>query len=232
MSERDGHPDGGENEFGSRLQELKERGCAVLVTGEFASVAHPAICRQLLGATTKERRRILVLTDGRAGLDGRLPAGGRRADTELVLASEGRGTVAPATAAGAGDAVGTSAAVELGDARLDQLGVAVVDAGRRLEERYGPFEPAELRVGLDSLSPLLDAHPEEAVFKFLVVLLQYVRSRDGLGHVHLPVDRDASVARLLAPLFDAVAEVRDDRNGGQHRWHLDDGGLTSRWLPL
>lgn len=222
----DVEPAGG-NEFESRLQEMKERGCTVLVTGDTSSDVHVGICRRLLGDESKHRRRLLVSTNGTSGLDSRLPAGGLGSDdTEVIVASATRSAVAQ-TASPRGIDV-----VDLEDATPVDLGFAIVDAFEALEARHDPPEPAELRFGLDSLSPLLDAHGEQVVFEFLALVTRYVQANDALGHVHLPVERESYVARLLAPLFDAVVEVRVMDGQRQQRWHLDDGAVTSRWLSI
>lgn len=216
----------GGNDFGSRLQELKEHGCMVLVTGESSSDVHARICRRLLGDEARRRRRLLVFTNGTFGLETRLPRDGRSDDTEIITTSPARSAVAGTSSVPEIDVV------ELEDATLADLGIAIVDACRTLEDRHGPLEPAEMRFGLDSLTPLLDAHGEPAVFEFLIILTRYARAYDALGHVHLPVERDARVARVLAPLFDAIVEVHVRGGRKQHRWHLTDEPLTSRWLPI
>lgn len=226
MLERGGGPPDGGDDFGARLETLKDSGCAVLVTGKAPRAIHADICRRLLGAADNERRRVLVFANGTYGLEDRLPAGGQRADSRVILAGATRSAAVESGSQGDVDLA------ETGDAALDAIGVAIVEACRDLDDRFGPFEPAELRVGLDSLCPLLDAHGEQAVFQFLTVLTRYLRVNDALGHAHLPVDRNDEAVRLLGPLFDALVEVRAGDGTGQHRWHLDDGDLTSRWLPI
>lgn len=224
----EGAPGEGSVDFANRLQELKDRGCAVLVTGDASTEIHTAICRRLLGdGTGTHRRRLLVFTNGTFGLAARLgPDGLDHGDTKVITSSTTRSAVVESVPSPTFDVV------ELGDASLADLGLAIVAAFQRTEKRHGPPDPAELRFGLDSLSPLLDAHGEEAVFEFLTLLTGYLRANDALGHVHLPVERDAFVARLLSPLFDAVVEVRVRDGRRQQRWHLDDGTATSRWLSI
>lgn len=229
MSDKgDGDPaGGGSREFASRLRELKEEGCVVLVAGDTPADAHAELCGRLLGDDGVDRRRLLVFTNGTFGLDARLPtASPGGPDTTIITTSTTRSTVV--------DSVPTPAVdlVELGDVSLTDLGIAIVEGIERVEQRHGPLDPAELRFGLDSLSPLLDAHGEQAVFEFQTIVNRYLRAYDALGHVHLPVDREDYVARLLAPLFDAVVEVRVQDGRTEQRWHLDDGAVTSRWLSV
>jgi hypothetical protein len=117
-----------------------------------------------------------------------------------------------------------------GDLRAEP-GAAITDAVGKYERRYAPLEPTELRLCIDSLAPLLNVHDEESVFVFLLLVTAYIRGINALGHVHLSADRSDYVARLLAPLFDAVVEVRSRQDHHQQRWHLDGGTTTSRWSP-
>lgn len=216
----------GEGTFVRRLRELKERGCAVLVTGDTTAAAHTDICRRLLGEGSDGRRhRVLVFTNGTFGLDDRLPDGGA-GDTEVITTSTKRSATVESVPSAGFDTE------ELEGCSLTDLGLAIVDAFERIEEAHGPLDPAELRFGLDSLSPLLDAHGEEVLFEFLTILTRYLRAYEALGHVHLPVDREEYVAKLVAPLFQAVVEVRVRDMETEQRWHLDDGAVTSRWLSI
>jgi hypothetical protein len=216
------------DDFVSRLADLKERGGAVLVVGGGSREVHATACRRLMGdESAGVRHRLLVFTNGTFAVDPRIPQGAERlGDTTVITAAATRSAVAK------GVASSDLNVVELDGASLAELGGSIVDAVGRIEDRHGPLEPTQLRIGIDSLSALLDAHGERAVFQFLVVATRYVRSVDGLGHFHLPVDREAYVARLLAPLFDAVVEVRVRSGRSEQRWHLDDGAVTSQWLSI
>jgi len=227
----------GATDFADRLAELEGRGSAVLVTGAGAAEAQAALCRDLLATDSVEpRRRVIVAPNGTVGLEPRLPTeGGAVPDTTLVTTASGRGAAAP----GRGAAASTTASAPRGvdvvtvdDASLEAFGTAVTGAVERVRRDHGPLSPTELRIGVDSLAPLLDAHHEGRVFAFLVVLTRYVRATEALGHCHLPVDRTAYAARLFAPLFDAVVEVRARGDHPQQRWHLDDGATTSPWMEL
>lgn len=241
----------GTTDFADRLAELEDRGSAVLVTGADAAAAHTALCRDLLATdSVKPRRRVIVAPNGTTGLDPRLPTeGGTVPDTTLVTTASGRGAAASDRSSAASDrsgaasgrdaaASGTPSAprgvdvVTVDDASLEAFGAAITGAVERVRRDHGPLSPTELRIGVDSLAPLLDAHHEAHVFAFLVVLTRYARATEALGHCHLPVDRTAYAARLFAPLFDAVVEVRARGDHPQQRWHLDDGATTSPWLEL
>ena len=234
-----GTVEGERPDFETRLRELKAEGCAVLVVGPGAAAEHAAVCRGLLGDDAAgPRRRLLAFTEGAEGLDDRVPAAARvGVDTELVTVDAVGARGAAAVAAGpdgVGDVIdpGEGAVREPTDGSLYALGRELLAALSALDQRYGPFEPAELRFGLDSAVPLLEAHGEAATFRFLHLLTALLRRHDALAHVHLPVARDRYAARLLAPLFDGVVALRVRDGHAQQRWHLDDGAVTSRWLPL
>lgn len=215
--------------FAKRLAELKTGGSAVLIVGADSSTGHHTLCRRLLGVDSVEpRRQILLGTDGLDALDARLPTdGGRPADATLISVSTVRGAVVESTP----DPSPTGHdVVELGNASLATLGHTIAEAFDRVERRYAPLEPTEVRFGIESVRPLLDVYGEAPFFSFLVMLTRYFRAFDVLGHVHLRGDLNEYVARLLAPLFDVVVEFRETEGHLQHRWHLDDGAITSRWV--
>jgi hypothetical protein len=220
--------DGDTDEFARRLRELKANGSTVLVTGSGSKEVHTAMCRRLLGEESVEpRHRLLVFANGTFAIDERLPHGGADGgDTQVLTASATRSTTAAASRTTGLDVV------DLGDASLSELGAGIVEAVEGFERRHGRLDATELRVGVDSLSPLLDVHGERAVFNFLLVASAYLREFEALGHVHLPVTRESYVVQLLAPLFDAVVEVRVRAGQPQQRWHIDGGDVTSRWLSL
>lgn len=221
-------------DFADRLAELETRGAAILVTGANASEGHVDLCRQMLGADSVEpRRRIIVNTNGTTSLDARLPTErGTVPDTTLITATTTRSSVPAATASSGPGFPECVDLVDMADASLADIGVAITEAAERVQRRHAPLRPTELRLGLDSLTPLLDGFGEEPVFTFLVVATRYLRSLDALSHFHLPADRDEYVARLLAPLFDVVVEVRSIDGVRQQRWHVDDGAITSPWVEI
>ena len=224
-------------EFGERLQELKSRGCAVLVVGAVPSNIHVGLCHRMLGErATPPRQRLLVFTNGTVALDSGIPTsgptaanganGGRGGETHVITTATARTTATRAVADW------DIPVVDLVDPSLADLGLAISEVFEDIEKRHGPPEPAQVRFCLDSLSPLLDAHDEAAVFEFLVLVTRYVRSMNGMGHFHLPLPRQAYAARLVAPLFDALVELRVGVDEPEHRWYLQEDGFTSQWLPL
>jgi len=115
---------------------------------------------------------------------------------------------------------------------IAELGVAIGEAIEQLDSVAGGLDPAELRVAFDCVAPLLSEYDEQTVFRFLHVLTNDVRTVDGMAHVRLPEPLESETTRLLAPLFDAVVELRLDGTTPQQRWHFRDANVSSEWLPL
>jgi len=215
--------------FRQRLEELKERGCAILVVGSVPSDVTARACERLLGETDRRpRHRVLAFTNGRGAIERGIPERCARddGDTAVITAAATRGAAA-ATAADVDVPVR-----ELETASLAELGVAVSEAIETFERRHGPLEPGDLRVCLNSLLPLLDEHGDRTVFEFALLTAARVRTAGGIGHFHLPAERDAVVVRQLAPVFDAVIQLRTLDDEPQQRWLIDDEGIRSGWLPL
>ncbi len=214
--------------FRIRLQELKERGSAILLVGEVPSSVRDQACERLLGeAEALPRHRLLVFTNGRDGIEGRLRAHDcGRGSTEAITAAVTR------SAATERQVDADVPVTELDPDSLRDLGSAISAWIGETEDSHGALAHGELRLCVNSLSPLLEVHGERPVFEFVVLAAARVRAVAGMGHFHLPVAPDADVAKLLAPAVDAVIELRIDDGEPQQRWHLVDDDLQSRWLPL
>lgn len=207
----------GTGTFAQALAALKRRGCGLLVVG-MAPDAHVDVCQRLLGdAVAEPRRRLIVLTGGTASAEERIHGGCGDGDGALRVIDR-RGPTRSAAAA-----TPTSPVLDLRTLSTDVDG-ALAD----LAPEEGRFEPAELRVCLDSVGCLLDANGTDAVRSFLGETCEEVRARDGMFHAHLPLAHGSDRVEALAEPFDAVVEVRP----GDQRWHLPDEGITTDWLSL
>lgn len=206
---------GGAGTFAQTLAALKRRGCGLLVVG-MAPDAHVDVCRRLLGdAVAKPRRRLVVLAGGTAGIEERVPKAGSEGVIRVI---DRRGPTRSAATT-----VASPSALD-----LQTLAADVDEALVELAPDDRSFTPAELRVCLDSVGPLLDAHGTDAVQSFLGETCDRVRTRDGMFQAHLPLSCDSDCVTALADPFDAVVEVRP----GEQRWHLSDEEITTDWLPL
>jgi len=218
--------------FAQALSALKRRGSSVLVVGKGRDCTQLDACRRLLGdAAAGPRHRILVSTEEGIDIDQRLPANepgsGPGSVTLVDRAIKTRSAAATQPTSSIGS---VSTKLVEGDG-LAPLGEAVADAIAAVETE-GPLAPAELRVCIDSLAPLLDEHDESDVFGFLHALGGEIRRVNAMGHVHLPVEYDADPVTTLAPAFDAVIELRVEDDASEQRWHLQDEDITTDWLTL
>jgi hypothetical protein len=224
---------GGSVSFSSALQALKRRGSALLVVGAVPEDAHLTASRHMLGApaATPPRRRLVVTREGsREAARRRLRESGPTGPgyTRLLACSTGtRGaSTAPSTAPDGG------VAETHVDCHPRSMGTALREQLEAFERAAGSLSPGELRVGFDPTPTLVDAGGLAGAFRFLHAFGWHVRSAAGMAHVRLPRSRDASATRTLAPLFDALVELRVCEDGSlQHRWELREG-VRSEWLAF
>ncbi|SFB95369.1 hypothetical protein SAMN05444422_103218 [Halobiforma haloterrestris] len=205
--------------FARTLERLKREGCNVLLVGANATDCHGVVCRRLCGAAGPEPRRRLFVTDGEGPV-------AEDAAMERGAASGNEVAVRDA------DHVGETIRIDEHDS-LGAIGIDIVEAIDDLEDEVGGFAPSELRLCMDSVAGLFREHDAERVFRLLHVTASRVDHIDGMGHYHLPLERDHDAVNLLEPLFDAVVElrVRSDGDRREQRWHLREGETTD-WISL
>lgn len=216
--------------FEDALAALKRRGSVSLVVGTVPAEAYRRVSRRMLGdrSAAVDRRRLLIVPDAeRESALARLRATGRT-DPSYARVVTTNGT---ARSTATGDERRQTVAVDHVDGSLGDVGVAVTDAVERFKTVSGGLSPAELRVGVDAFGALDDGDLE-AAFAFLCVFGRQVRAADGMAHVRLARPYDARRVRTLAPLCDAVVELRLDGYRLEQRWHLRDEGVVSDWLPV
>lgn len=249
----------GSDEFVRRLSDLKREGANVLVSGTVPRDVHAAVCRDFLGGAEESRRRLLVLADrDSTGVDALLAPDHDRTPERLRVVDYGGGTRSAAggttgttgldggrfTGAGAPTAgfddldpredggIPPGAIRTVGSEDLPGLGAAVTEAIDGFETVAGAdgLAPAELRMCVDSLGPLVAEHGRSTVFRFLHLLTERVRRAAGLGSYHLPAPPDDESVAMLASLFDATVELRVEDGQPRQRWDL--GDVRSEWLPV
>lgn len=231
----EGEPDGYERRtaaFSRALAALREEGCNLLLVGPAHDAVRSQACQRFLGEPGGDpRRRLFVLTEPRGIATGMMRESYTQAGPEStrVIEQLNQFRSAVAETATAGTAIPRTV-VSGGD--LPELGDAIVSAIASFDETAGGLRPAELRLCFDSLRPLFADHGEETVFEFLHTITTSVKDADGMGHYHLPVERDAEMVDIVAPLFDAIVEVRIEDSYPQQRWHLRDEDVTTDWLSL
>ncbi|RBI64524.1 hypothetical protein DMJ13_08610 [halophilic archaeon] len=225
--------------FTRTLAGLKRRGCGILLVGPRCDDALDRACDRFLGESRERpRRRLLVCTDasGHDRLSNHAPFPAPETSSETVRVvdrtTRTRSASGAATSVAAGTPDADVTAVRVTDESLPALDDAIVECIDEFRAVSGGLDPAELRVCVDSVAPLVEDHGAEAVFRFLRVLAARVRCDGGMGHFHLPTDANLDLVRTLAPVFDAVVEVRCRRGDAEQRWHLQEQDVTTRWLSL
>lgn len=198
--------------FSRELAALKRRGSTLLVVGQVGEpTALHACCRLLGEGDSPPRHRVIATTDAEPSLDRRLPDD---YDPSRMTVVDGDAPMRGASSA-------SGVAVEHGAVER-----ALADA---VADHTGDLAPAQLRLCLDSLRPLLAAD-ECRTRTLLDRFADLVVDHRAIGHVHLPVPYDHHAVDRLAPQVDAVVELRDG-DPPEQRWHLRDGTVTG-WLPL
>lgn len=206
--------------FAEELATLKREGSMLLTTGAGEGPLRAA-CRRLTGDDiSNPRKRLFVLT-GTVGVEH--PAAGASEKGRTIRYQTSTRSVASASA---GPAAPIARTVTGG---LDDLYTEVSEEVEQVGMTAGGFDPAELRICIDSLDDLMAKHGRQEAFGFLHEVGELVRRESAMCHVHLPAKMNDEVTGLVGPLFDAVIEVRP---GPQQRWHLRDPDLTTDWLSL
>lgn len=207
--------------FRRELTRLKRDGAALLIVGD-AVDAHRGFCHKSL-VRASVTRRIFVNTDATYGYRPGQPIDRpRTTDVHVQFHAETRSATAAEPLTGDDPTTHAETLRDLGEA----VSAAIDDASAAADQ------PAQLRLCVDSLLPLVDATDAERVFRLLHPLLADCRGAAVMAHVHLPVAHAASLAHLFRPLFDAVVELQLRDGLPSQRWHVDEVDVTTAWLPI
>ncbi|WP_276301850.1 DUF7504 family protein [Halorussus lipolyticus] len=220
---------GGSNaRFSKWLANLKQVGSNILVTGEVPDSVSAQASRNFFGCADR-RFRVLGLTDQSiTSAEARLPDETSSDDptTWIIDQRQGERSV-PATASGVTDELNP---LQTDDAR--QLREEVQTAISFYDEQADGLDPAELRVGVDSLSPLVQ-QDLNATERALQTLGETVRGVQGMAHYHLRVPADSEIVEDLMHLFDARVELRKrPRRDPEQRWYAPDIDAATPWMGL
>lgn len=230
-------------EFLNLLNELQATGCNLLVVGDACRDLFTRASAALLGDPGELRYRLLAVTDaGPRSVAERLPAA---AESPRPLAETTKLVNHATTPRSVTSAIGSTDGSELAeipetlvaDPQLEGLKTALVEGIEEFAERTDGFDPAELRVGLDSLDALLEHHGEEVVRTLLRTVGDRVYDHDAMAHYVLGAPYDSERVQSLADEVDAVIEIRSVDpavygHDAQQRWHVADRGMTTSWVPL
>ena len=225
------------------LRELKADGCNLLVVGDAPRRLFTEASAGLLGGPDELRYRLLAIIDARPqSVVERLPdldeMPGSFADTTEII----NHASPPRSVAEAGSEAGPSPLGDLAESRVVDPKIAGLQANlaesiATFDRRAGGLDPAQLRVGVDSLGALFEHYDEGVVRRCLQVVTGYVGDYDAMGHYVLMEPYDSERVQSLADSFDAVVEVRPvdpEKHGhdAEERWHVSRRNLTTDWLPM
>ena len=203
------------------LSGLKVRGSNLLVTGEVPEQMSAEFSQTLFGQG--RRTRILGLVDPIAiDAESYLPVSSNGPDTEVI---DQRPEYRAATTADS-----------TGDHRTpidrESFRSALVSSIEVHNDRNDGFEPAELRLGLDSVEVLEMNDDLVSLTQFLRGITALVRGVNGMAHYHLRVQDDDPLVDELSPLFDARIELRKRPGRPEQRWHIPTLDETTHWVEL
>lgn len=229
----------GSSEFAAALSRLKQRGSALLVVGNVTQEVHQLACRQLMGDLSMHRQRLFVTTDGSSTGVRSAIAGETKHRNHVIEYSM---NCRSAAESGVQNEVPMDTGI---DAELDaeaasytsagspsDLAAAIVHNIQYIEREAEPLAQGELRVCIDSLSPLIESNRREIPLRLVRYTAIVTQRRQGIVHAHLPVSPDTELTYLFEPLVDAVVELRIADGSPQQRWHLIDDRMTSDWTEL
>ncbi len=223
----------GQTRIGQALDELKEAGSSLLIVGTVPEERFGEMSETLLGdPAAGPRRRLFVTTDGRVEeVKERLP------EQPLIPNRQGVRVIEISETVRGSVTVEPDSHVPLPSTRLDVMDIdglaqTILETIDEFDRLAAGLQPSELRMSVAPLARLIDSHGQEPVFRMIHVLNHIVREKDGIAHYHLPVQRESGLVRMLRSLFDAVIELRLQKGQLQQRWHLQDPGTSSDWLPI
>ena len=225
-----------QNTFVSKLQQLKENGSSLLVVGNVPDKAAKQACHWMLGDdSVTERRRLFVSTDpDLPSISERLSTSPDRLDPEttklITWTTNLRSTSTVAPAQPPQPPYDSIEPVQVESGKLTELGITISREIKSFQELADELSPSELRICFDSLTALAEEYDQKKLFQFLHILVDRIRSVQAMAHFHFPVDYESTQVKQIAPVFDAIIELRMIDGEPKQRWHLRDEGISSGWI--
>lgn len=211
----------------SEFARLKRDGGNLLVVGSVPDDVVDAASSLFLGDPEVGRTRLLTLLDRNvATVRDRLSTAAVDGDDVHVVNHQ-------ASARSASQRTGGEPA-ELSLSTVTGPLEDVRDETERAIDRFDQrdLEPAELRLCLDSLRPVVEEHDAETVEEFLRPICGAVKETSGIGHYVLPVERESEHVTAIESLFDTVVELQVVDGRPEQRWHLQRPEHTTVWFGL
>lgn len=220
----------GKLSFRPWLERLKLEGSNILVTGDVPAEISAQASRVLFSQDDeKHRYRILGLI-GRESMDPdeRLPEHVAVEDSETWIIDQCASQRSAPKAAT--DLTSDLEPLSTGDIR--ELCIEAQTAISFYERQSDGLEPAEMRVGVDSLDvPVEDDLAETKTS--LRMLAAAVRGVSGMAHYHIRSPHDSEIVEELMPIFDARIELRKRAKlNPEQRWYSPEMDLKTDWVEL
>lgn len=242
-------PDDGEppednfREFLNLLNELKATGCSLLVVGKPSRRVFAHASKHLFGDTDVVRYRLLTTTDApQESIANRLPDPGETSralsETTHIInhAATPRSVTVSSDAATPRKLTGIPE-TRVVDPQLEGLQNAIVEGIQEFQNRAFRLKSGDIRVGIDSLLPLIDQYEEDVIRRCLHTVNHHVREVNGMAHYVLPKPYDSDAVKTFADDVDAIIELRStnttkDDHDAEERWHVPGQDITTEWTPL
>jgi hypothetical protein len=229
--------------FRSLLNELKATGCSLLVVGDASRELFTRASSHLLGDDETLRHRVVAVTDATPeSIAKRLPDADAapRPLTEMTRILNHAGSPRSVTAtidSGTPAELAGIRETRIADPELQGLQSGLADAIDAVAGEVAGLQPAELRVGIDSLGPLVEHYGEEVVRRCIGTVGGRVRRHDGMCHYVLAEDYDSQRVQAFRSEVDAFIELRavdpiEHDHDAQQRWHVPQRDLVTEWTPL
>jgi hypothetical protein len=220
-------------QFAAALDELKQMGCVVLVTGAVDVTVRAASSRRLFGALSCPHQRVIVHPNDTAlRLASYLPHGitPTSSTVQSITGVQLRGDEITST-----DSTPPAEGHTSTDPPPDRTTYGYQFDALLAETRptTETFAPGELRVGILTLGELLDQYGQPVARTALRAVRRQMRARHGIGHCHLPVASESAVATALVESADIHVRLRErEGHPPEQCWYLCDSDCCSAWLPL
>ncbi len=208
-------------DFETALQTYKTTGCNTLAVGTLPLEVRTHLSRQHLGASDERRFRLLALTaDAAATAAERLPTEMSEIDRNRTRVLLHEGTVRSSSARSTGALVEDGSRIFSPSDSILGFQQDILGAIDSLTRSAGDLKPAELRMCLDSLAPLLDAYGTAPTESLVEAVTARVRETEGMGHAYLPLPRTHETVRALESNFEIVLSVEAADRGYVQTWDL------------
>lgn len=227
--------------FVGHLRALKRDGCSLFVVGDVPRYLFTRASESMLGDDDVDRYRAMVVTDAdEESVRSRLPSATDSAGTKTRVltcansirsVSSERASLCSEQSPEVGPTMPEGPETRTVSDR-SELQTELFDAIEAFDRQADGVRPAQLRVGVDSLGPMLDICDEDEVRQFAERVGERVRAHNGMAHFVLTESYDSERVQRLADAFDAVVELRVQDGDGEERWHLPDSDVTMPWVSL